>query len=141
MKYRDTASFGKRQEYSVISELLKRGLDVYATLVDDQGIDCVIRVNNKRYLDIQIKARSKGAKNWSFFPQLYFKSRDNFYFIFYTEKDNNFWIIPSEDIKRLGNKMKSGKNVGTISLRIPKSDKGKENFKKYRNDSGFKLLK
>ena len=141
MKYRDTASFGKRQEYSVISELLKRGFDVYMTLVDDQGIDCVIRVNNERYLDIQIKARSKGVKNWNLFPQLYFESRDNFYFIFYTEKDNNFWIIPSEDIKNLGNKMKSGKNIGTISLRIPKSDKGRENFKKYQNNNGFKLLK
>ena len=141
MKYRDTASFGKRQEYSVISELLKRGFDVYMTLVDDQGIDCVIRINNKRYLDIQIKARSKGVKNWNLFPQLYFESRDNFYFIFYTEKDNNFWIIPSEDIKNLGNKMKSGKNIGTISLRIPKSDKGRENFKKYQNNNGFKLLK
>ncbi len=38
MSYRDTASFGKRQEYSVIAELLKRGFDVYMTLVDDQGI-------------------------------------------------------------------------------------------------------
>ena len=141
MSYRNTASFGKRQEYSVISELLKRGFDVYMTLVDDQGIDCVIRVNNKRYLDIQIKARSKGVKNWNLFPQLHSKPRGNFYFIFYTEKDNNFWVIPSKDIKNLGNKMKSGKNIGTISLRIPKSDKGRENFKKYQNDNGFKLLK
>ncbi len=143
MKYRDTASFGKRQEYSVIAELLKRRFDVYMTLVDDQGIDCVIRINNKRYLDIQIKARSKGAKNWNFFPQLYFKPRGNFYFIFYTEKDNNFWIIPSKDIKKLGNKMKSGKNIGTISLSLPKTKKGTktEKFKKYKNKDGFKLLK
>lgn len=41
--YRSTASFGKRQEYVVIAELLRRGFDVYQTLVDDQGIDCVIR--------------------------------------------------------------------------------------------------
>lgn len=143
MKYRDTASFGKRQEYSVISELLKRGFDVYMTLVDDQGIDCVIRVNNKRYLDIQIKARSRGVKHWNFFPQLHFEPRDNFYFIFYTEKDNNFWIIPSKDIKNFGNKMKSGKNVGTISLSLPKTEKGAktEKFKKYKNEDGFKLLK
>ena len=62
MKYRDTASFGKRQEYSVVAELLKRGFDVYMTLVDDQGIDCIIRLNSGRYLDIQIKARSKEVK-------------------------------------------------------------------------------
>ncbi|HGJ64876.1 TPA: hypothetical protein ENS27_05730 [bacterium] len=59
MSYRDTASFGKRQEYSVVAELLKRGFDVYMTLVYDQGIDCIIRLDNMRYLDVQIKARSK----------------------------------------------------------------------------------
>ncbi|WP_229725834.1 hypothetical protein, partial [Calditerricola satsumensis] len=41
--FRSSASFGKRQEYVVIAELLRRGFDVYQTLVDDQGIDCVIR--------------------------------------------------------------------------------------------------
>lgn len=47
--YRSTASFGKRQEYVVIAELLRPGLDVYATLVDDQGIDCVIRQEKDQF--------------------------------------------------------------------------------------------
>lgn len=34
MAYRDSSSFGKRQEYIAIAELLKRGFDVYMTLVD-----------------------------------------------------------------------------------------------------------
>ena len=114
MKYRDTASFGKRQEYSVITELLKRGFDVYMTLVDDQGIDCVLRVDDKKYLDVQIKARSKEAKQWNFFAAMSFDVRDNFYFIFYTEKNNNLWVIPSKDVKELGIENKSGKNVGKI---------------------------
>ena len=63
MRYRDTASFGKRQEYVVVAELLKRGFDVYMTLVDDQGIDCIVRLAKNNYLDIQIKARSNKAKN------------------------------------------------------------------------------
>jgi len=41
--FRDSASFGKRQEFIVIAELLRRGYDVYQTLVDDQQIDCIIR--------------------------------------------------------------------------------------------------
>ena len=63
--FRSTASFGKRQEYIAVAELLKRGLDVYMTLVDDQQIDCVVRIPGKppRYVDLQIKARSKNAKN------------------------------------------------------------------------------
>ena len=143
MKYRDTASFGKRQEYSVIAELLKRGFDVYMTLVDDQGIDCVICLDDKRYLDVQIKARSKDAKQWNFFAAMSFDVRDNFYFIFYTEKDNNFWVIPSKDVKELGIENKSGKNAGKISLSLPKNESGDKasKFEKYKNEKVFALLR
>lgn len=61
MSYRSRASFGKRQEYVAVAELLRRDFDVYMTLVDDPQIDCIIRqeVNGHlRYVDIQIKARS-----------------------------------------------------------------------------------
>ena len=64
MTHRSTASFGKRQEYIAVAELLRRGFDVYMTLVDDQQIDCIVRQekNGKlRYLDLQIKARSADA--------------------------------------------------------------------------------
>lgn len=47
MIYKDLASLGKRLEFYVISELLKRGFDVYMTLVDDKGIDCIIRLDKK----------------------------------------------------------------------------------------------
>jgi hypothetical protein len=101
MSYRDSASFGKRQEYLVIAELLKRGFDVYLTLVDDQGIDCVIRLDEKRYLDIQIKGRSKNAKQWNWFAAMSFEPRENLFFIFYTEKNETFWVIPSSDLVNL----------------------------------------
>lgn len=61
-RFRDTTSFGKRQEYVVTAEFLRRGFEVFQTLVGDQGIDCVIRHEDNdelRYLGIQIKARSK----------------------------------------------------------------------------------
>ena len=66
--FRSSASFGKRIEYVVIGELLRRNYDVYQTLVDDQGIDCVLRHKGKSsliYLDIQIKARSKKSQKKS----------------------------------------------------------------------------
>jgi len=143
MKYRDAASFGKRQEYSIISELLKRGFDVYTTLVDDRGIDCVIRLDDRRYLDIQIKARSKDVKQWNSFAGMSFNVRDNFYFIFYTERDNNFWVIPSKDVKKLGVENKSGLNTGKISLNLPKTVGRKRalQFQKYKNEKGFALLR
>jgi predicted helicase len=68
----DKLTFGKRQEFVAIARLLLEGCDVYMTLVDDRGIDCVIRKNEKDYLDIQIKARSVHCKpeNIASFPNL-----------------------------------------------------------------------
>lgn len=138
MDYRDSASFGKRQEYVVVAELLKRGFDVYMTLVDDQGIDCIVRLDDKRYLDIQIKARSSKAKQWNFFAALRIENpRDNYYFIFYTEKDNNFYIIPSKEVVALGVTNKTGKHAGVINLNISQTAR----FEKYKNEYGFTFLR
>jgi hypothetical protein len=84
--FRSSASFGKRQEFGAIAELMRRGYDVYLTLVDDQQIDCIVRIERNPYpvyIDIQIKARSKTAKNPGTFAAMEIKKpRPNFYFIF-----------------------------------------------------------
>jgi hypothetical protein len=143
VKFRDSASFGKRQEYAVVAELLRRNFDVYMTLVDDQGIDCVVRLNRHHYLDVQIKARSERAKHWNFFPALSFTPRDNLFFVFYTEKSDTFWVMPSKDVARLSTRNRTGKNAGKRAISLPKLADGDKalRFAKYRNDSGFKLLR
>ncbi len=60
--YRHSAGFGKRMEYWIIGKMLKEGLDVYVPLVDDIGIDAVIRKPDNTFIEIQIKARSKDVK-------------------------------------------------------------------------------
>lgn len=143
MSYRDTASYGKRQEYAVIAELLKRNFDVYMTLVDDQGIDCVIRINQTQYLDIQIKARSDSAKQPRLFAGISIEPRDNYFFIFYTEIDNTFWIMPSNDVVNLASTNESGTNKGKHSITMPTTGsrkRRKDIFEKYKNESGFNLL-
>lgn len=143
MGYRDTASFGKRQDYSVIAELLRRGFDVYMTLVDDQGIDCVVRLDEKRYIDIQIKARSKTAKYRSYFSAMSTKPRDNYFFIFYLEKNESFWVVPSNELVSLCFSNVSGKHKGKLSFLLPKQEHGEkaDRFQKYKNENGFALLK
>ena len=119
MAYRDSASFGKRQEYIAVAELLKRGFDVYMTLVDDQQIDCIIRLEGQRpkYIDIQIKARSKGAKNPGTFSAMEIREpRPDFFFIFYSEAAKTYWIMPSLDIVEKANIGKSGQNEGKYRL-------------------------
>ena len=41
--FRNSAAFGKRIEYYIIGLMLKEGLDVYIPLVDDFGVDAIIR--------------------------------------------------------------------------------------------------
>ena len=89
MNHRSSASFGKRQEYVAIAELLRRGFDVYMTLVDDQQIDCIIRQEKDgklRYLDVQIKARSKNCipKTVAFSPQWLFVIHEKIVILFST---------------------------------------------------------
>jgi hypothetical protein len=141
--FRDTASFGKRQEYSAVAELLKRGFDVYMTLVDDQGIDCVVRLDHRRYVDVQIKARSSTAQQWNFFAALDFTPRENLFFIFYTERSNAIWTVPSRDVARLAARNRAGKNVGKRAISFPKRPDGIKaaRFAKYLDDRGFKLLR
>jgi len=132
LNYRDKASFGKRQEYVVIAELLKRNFDVYQTLVDDQGIDCILRMDNQTYIDIQIKVRSKDALRPNFFASLMFEPRDNYFFIFYIEKDGDYYTMPSKDVVKYASTItKEGKNKGKMSIVVPLKTKLEE-FSHYR---------
>ncbi len=85
------------------------------TLVDDQQIDCVIRREEggeRRYLDIQIKARSKEAKNTGVFSAMEVrKARPDFYFIYYDERTNTYWIMPSLELVKLANRSKTGEDA------------------------------
>lgn len=147
--FRSSASFGKRQEYIAVAELLRRGHDVYMTLVDDQQIDCIIRQENQkgklRYLDIQIKARSKECtpKNAGRFAAMEIRNpRANFYFIFYSEQADAYWIVPSLDLINEANQNKTGVNAGKYSINFCNvSSKGvtpRPRFDKYKN--AFKWL-
>ena len=137
MSFRDKASFGKRQEYRVIAELLARGFDVYKTLVDDQGIDCIIRFDEKRYADVQIKARSNQAATQHRFPGLTFTPRANFFYIFFFERTKDYWVIPTMDLERL-----CYKSRGKMDFALPKTDRlvEKKGLARYKNGKGFGLL-
>lgn len=117
--YRHSASFGKRQEYVVIAELLRRGFDIYIPLVDDQHIDCIIRRDNNNYIDVQIKARSKDCKPYvagRFAAMDIPNPREKYYFIFYSEAVNKYWIIPSLKLVQLASQNKNGENIGKYQI-------------------------
>lgn len=59
ISFRNSAGFGKRMEYKLIGDMLIEGIDCYVPLVDDHGVDCVIKKEDGTFIEIQIKARSK----------------------------------------------------------------------------------
>jgi hypothetical protein len=136
--FRDTASFGKRQEFRVIAELLSRGFDVYIPLVDDIGIDCVLKIKDDRYIDVQIKARSSKAKTQYRFPGLKINAKPNYYFIFYFESRNEYWTIPTLELVNL-----CYCNKDKYDFAIPKKidEQKRPELLRYINEKGFELLR
>lgn len=118
MKFRDTASFGKRMEHYLIGLMLKEGLDCYLPLVDDDGIDVVIRRSTSDYIEVQIKARSATVKEGdaALFAAMTHEARANYFFVFYSERLETMFIMSSEEYLQECVTNKSGKNVGKRSI-------------------------
>jgi len=143
--------YGRRQEFVAIAELLKRGYQVFQTLVDDEGIDCVVRrvVDGKPvYIDLQIKARSTKTKpkNAGYFPTLRIPApRPNYFFMFHSAHVESYWLIPSEDLTNgKASRHKTGKSAGAFALRLTNptkhGPKPRPKYEAYREERGFALL-
>jgi hypothetical protein len=114
LSFRSLAAFGKRMEFYVVGLMLKEGLDVYLPLVDDDAIDAVIKRPEGRFVEVQIKARSRGVKfgNSGLFAALTHELRENYWFVFYSERMDTIWIMSSREFLRESSPNISGKNIG-----------------------------
>lgn len=116
--FRSVASFGKRMEYNLIGKMLIEGLDVYLPLVDDHGVDCIVKKSDGTFIEIQIKARSNtvSAGDAALFAAIPHEKRDNFYFVFYSERMETMWILSSEEFLEECITNKTGKNAGKRTI-------------------------
>jgi hypothetical protein len=116
--FRHTAGFGKRIEYWIIGRMLKEGLDVYVPLVDDDAIDAVIRRPDGSFVTVQIKARSEDVVDGdaALFAAISHEPRDNYFFIFYSERLDLTWIMTSEEFIIEADQNKAGRNVDKRSI-------------------------
>jgi len=116
--FRHSAGFGKRIEYWIIGQMLKEGLDVYVPLVDDDAIDAVIRRSDGSFITVQIKARSKDIipGDAALFAAIPHQLRDNYWFVFYSERMDMMWIMSSEEFINESAQNKTGKNIGKRSI-------------------------
>lgn len=116
--FRHSAAFGKRIEYYVVGLMLKEGLDVYLPLVDDDAIDAVVKQPDGRFVEVQIKARSKtvGFGDAALFAAMKHEQRPNYWFVFYSERMDTIWIMSSAEFIREAHQNKNGKNSGNRSI-------------------------
>jgi hypothetical protein len=117
--FRHSGGFGRRMEYWLIGRMLKEGLDVYVPLVDDFGIDAVIRRQDNQFIEVQIKARSTTvvAGDAALFAAIVHPEvRENCYFVFYSERLEAMWIMSSAEFIEQAVQNKSGKNAGKRSI-------------------------
>lgn len=118
VSFRHSAGFGKRIEYYLIGLMLKEGLDVYVPLVDDNAVDAIIRKADGAYIEVQIKARSNDVKmgDGALFAAISHEYRENYFFIFYSERLQCIWIMSSEEYLKECVINKTGNNVGKTSI-------------------------
>lgn len=116
--FRHTAGFGKRMEYKIIGDMLMEGLDCYVPLVDDHGVDCVIKKPDGTFIEIQIKARSNEVifGDAALFAAISHEKAPNFFFIFYAERLKTMWILSSEEFLEECVTNRTGKNAGKHSI-------------------------
>jgi hypothetical protein len=131
--FRQGASFGKRIQFWIIAEMIRSGLDVYIPLVDDMGVDAVVRKSDGAFLEVQIKARSRHAKNGTQFvvrsvPGSELELRENYWFVFYSEPLDKMWIMKSAEFIREAGQDTKGKYKG---LRFIKFNGKRKKFQEY----------
>lgn len=116
--FRSSAGFGKRMEYKLVGDMLMEGLDCYLPLVDDHGVDCVIKKEDGTFIEVQIKARSKTVTEGdaALFSAIDHELQQNFYFVFFSERLQTMWIMSSEEFLNECVTNKTGKNAGRRSI-------------------------
>lgn len=116
--YRHLASFGKRMEHYLIGKMLKEGLDVFIPMIDDDAIDAVVKRPDGRFVEVQIKARSKDVLfgDAALFAALTHEYRENYWFVFYSERIDTMWILSSSEFLAESTQNKAGNNAGKRSI-------------------------
>lgn len=132
ISFRHSAGFGKRMEYNLVGKMLMEGLDVYLPLVDDHGVDCIIKRSDGSFIEVQIKARSKEATDGdgALFAAITHSLTDNFFFVFYSERLEKMWIMSSEEFLNECATNKTGKNKGKHTIWFNGNRKDKNGIKR-----------
>lgn len=118
--FRNKFAFGKRIEAYVKGMMLRQGLDIYTPEVDNDAVDIVVKSPQGYYVEVQVKAVSKGAQ----FAGISHQPRKNYWFVFYSESMDTFWLFSSSDFLKEACANKAGTNIGKYSIKLDGIRKG-----------------
>ena len=134
MKYHPAVT-GKRGEYMVIGKLLEKGFTVYTPVADIEGIDCIIRNDTGRLIEIQIKTRNEREEEGRQFRVKDLKPHKDFFIACYLIDKDELWIIPSFQFKKSAYLNSEGTYI------LPMTFGKRRELSKYRDELGLELLK
>lgn len=130
-----SAITGKRGEYMVIGKLLEKGFTVYTPVADIEGIDCIIRNEKNRLIEIQIKTRNENDEGDKQFRVKNLKPNKDFFIACYLIDKDALWIIPSFTFK------KYSFSINDEVFALPMNISNKRELSKYKDELGLELLK
>jgi hypothetical protein len=93
-----TQQKGKRAEFLVFGELIRRGADLYLPVID-MGIDAIVRREDGTHLDIQVKSTEKGWSLDAWVPDNPRLQQRRFIIwvdMSKSEKNPEIWVFPGE---------------------------------------------
>jgi hypothetical protein len=122
----EAAGFGKRIEFWLIGQMLKEGLHVFIPLVDDIGIDAVIRKADGTFVEVQIKARSENCKDGTggLFNIRVVRPKSDYWYVFHSERMGKTWLMNTQEFLKHSREIKRGKYPGLRWNKFNRSKKG-----------------
>ena len=126
---------GKKGEYQIITKLMSEGFMVYTPVLDIDGVDCIIKNEQGRLIELQIKTRTKGdSYNKEFIIKRKLNPNKDFFICCYFIDTNEIWFIPSFKFQKL-----SKKENGNTSLMM--NFEAEKELLGYKDDRGLRGLK
>ena len=119
-----TQQKGKRAEFLVFGELVRRGADLYLPIID-MGIDAVIRQKDGNYLEIQVKStKAPGMAGWFNAYDLDYYAEKRFFIVCVdlSKQPPETWILPSAVFKKHATVWESKKGWKRYTLGIDSRD-------------------
>src|SRR3989338_5693644 len=125
---------GKRGELKVIGKLLEEGFTVYTPIADVEGIDCIIKNDKGRLIEIQIKTMNEGDEDRHFRVKN-LKPHEDFFICCYLIDTGELWTIPSYTFKKISYTLSNGTSG------IVMNQSKRRELSVYKDDLGLGLLR